>query len=179
MFSYFYGSTNPFDHRDCHVNSFQPVCFFSSGSDHFNIRKIISQFPNVVRFIRPQVAFVFLARPPFFFNNSDFLIKYPFILVKSLHSCLSMFLPGDAHEDFNGDSSSPLFILFLLRWNQVKLCRSYPFSLFQIPSHAGAILSHSPLAIQLFRSAEDISKIHVSTLHSFKLFRDWYLIQVI
>ena len=32
----------------------------------------------------------------------------------------SMFLPGDSHEDSNGASSSSFFILFLLRWFQLK-----------------------------------------------------------
>ena len=32
------------DKRYCHVNPFQPVCLSSSGSDHFNIRKINCQF---------------------------------------------------------------------------------------------------------------------------------------
>jgi len=53
------------------------------------------------------------------------------------------------------------------------------FFFFQCFSYAGAPLNHPSLAIKLFRSAQDISKIRVSTLHSFKLFRDWYLIQVI
>ena len=47
----------------------------------------------------------------------------------------------------------------------------------QIPSHAGAPHIQSFLAIQLFWSAQDISKTHVSTLHSFKIFRGCSLIQ--
>ena len=35
VFSYCYVNTNPFDHRGRHINSFLPVCFSSSGSDHF------------------------------------------------------------------------------------------------------------------------------------------------
>ena len=54
-----------------------------------------------------------------------------------------------------------------------------PFPSFQIPSHAGAPIKHLLLAIHLFRSAQDISKIRVSTLHSFKLFRGGCLIQAI
>ena len=79
------------DHRDCHVNSFQPVCFFSSGSDHFNIRKITSQFSQRCLFHPSQVVFVFPPSHPFFFKDSFILIKYPFIHVKSLHSFRSMF----------------------------------------------------------------------------------------
>ena len=48
------------DNRDCHVNPFQPVCLSSSGSDHFNISKIIYQFFSMVFvFHSSQVAFVF------------------------------------------------------------------------------------------------------------------------
>ena len=73
---------------------FQPTCSFSSGSDHFNIRKIISQFPNVVRFIRPQVAFVF--PPTLFLQGLGFLNQVSFFIdAKSLHYFLSMFLSGD------------------------------------------------------------------------------------
>ena len=53
------------DHRGRHVNSFRPVCFSSSGSEHFNIRKINSKFSQRDPFHLPQVAFVFPALPPF------------------------------------------------------------------------------------------------------------------
>ena len=46
-------------------------------------------------------------------------------------------------------------------------------------SHAGAPLNHPLLTIPLFQSAEDISKIRVSTLHLFKFFQGCYLIQAI
>ena len=36
------------DHRVCHVNSFLPMCSSSSGSDHFNNRKIKYQFFSMV-----------------------------------------------------------------------------------------------------------------------------------
>ena len=52
-------------------------------------------------------------------------------------------------------------------------------SLFQMFFHAGAPHNHSPLAIHLFRSAEDISEDASAFSHSFKLFRDCYLIQAI
>ena len=39
--------------------------FSPSGSDHFNIHKIIYQFPYVLRFICTQVAFVFPPSHPF------------------------------------------------------------------------------------------------------------------
>ena len=45
---------------------------------NFNIRKINSKFSQRCLFHPSQVAFVFPALPPFFFKDSDFLIKYPF-----------------------------------------------------------------------------------------------------
>ena len=54
------------DHQGCLFNSFQPVCFSSSGSDHFNIRKISSKlFLNGVRFIRPKLPLFFPPSHPF------------------------------------------------------------------------------------------------------------------
>ena len=80
----------------------------------------VSVILNGVCFIRLQVAFVFPALPPFFFKDSYFLIKYPFIDGKSLHSFLSIFLSGDSHVYSNGASSSSLFTRFLLRWFKFK-----------------------------------------------------------
>ena len=90
--------------------------------------------------------------------------SYPVILKKILtelqvhHSSFSYCFPVDLTQAFGVDH--------------------IPF-LVQMLSHADAPLNHPSLAIKLFRSAQDISKIRVSTLHSFKLFRDWYLIQAI
>ena len=44
---------------------FQPACFSSSGSDHFNIRKINSKFSQWCLFHPSQVAFVFPPSHPF------------------------------------------------------------------------------------------------------------------
>ena len=63
----------------------------------------VSSVPSCLCFPRP---------PTLFFKDPDFLIKYPFIHVKSLHYFLSMFLSGDSQEDTNGASSSSFFILF-------------------------------------------------------------------
>ena len=94
--------------------------FFPGGSNHFNIREIKYQFLlNGVCFIRLQVAFVFPAHRPFFFKDSDFLIKYPLIHVKSLHSFPSMFLPGGSHGNALQVRHSSDF--YLLRWFQIKL----------------------------------------------------------
>ena len=45
---------------------FNRCCFFSSGSDLFNIRKIQSQLSQRCSFHPSQVAFVFPALPPLF-----------------------------------------------------------------------------------------------------------------
>ena len=113
-----------------------------------------------------------------FFEDPDFFIKYPFILVKSLLSFLSMFLPGVSHNDTNGASSSSFFILFLLRWIQFKLLVLivfFPhFKCLLIPVHL--IIIHFSLYIcsEVLKKSQ---KIHVSTLHSFNLFRRCFLIQ--
>ena len=58
---------------------FQLACFSSSGSDHFNFRKINYHFFSTV-FVSSvsKLPLVFPAHPPFFLKDSDFLIKYPF-----------------------------------------------------------------------------------------------------
>ena len=65
------------DCRDCHVNPFQPTCSSSSGSDHFNIREINSQFFATVFIPSARSCLCFPALPPSFFKDSDFLIMYP------------------------------------------------------------------------------------------------------
>ena len=73
---------------------FQPACFSSSGSEHFNIRKIQSQLSQRCSFHPSQVVFVFFPPShPLFFEDSDVLIKYHFIDVKSLHSFLQYSYP--------------------------------------------------------------------------------------
>ena len=88
-----------------------------------------------------------------------------------------MFLPGVSHEDALLVLHSPFFS------SPVDSIQAFGvdhiLSLFQKFYHTGAPHNHSPLAILLFRSAQDISKIRASTLHSFKLFRGGYLIQAI
>ena len=70
-----------------------------------------------------------------------------------------MFLSGDSKEDTDGASSLLFFILFSYPVNLIQvLLLIISFSSFQIPFHAVAPLNLSLLAIQLFRSAEDISE---------------------
>ena len=104
-----------------------------------------------------QFGFVLPALPPFFFKGSDVLIKYPFILVKSLHPFPSIFLSGDSHEDPNGASSyHSLFLLFSGGFNS-SFVDHIPF-LVSMLFHAGPPINHPFLAIQLFQSAKDISE---------------------
>ena len=153
---------------------FQPACFSSSGSDLFNIRKINSKFSQRCLFHLPQVAFVFPALPPFFFKDSDFLIKYPF------YSC---------------EVSSFLFVNVLTRWFS---CRCSTSSIFSILFFSGGFNSnfvdHILSSFQCFLMPVQFLIIHFSlficsgvlkisqrfmfsTLHSFKIFRGCYLIQ--
>ena len=114
-----------------------------------------------------------------FFEDPDFFIKYPFILVKSHHSFPSIFLSGDSHEDRNGASSYHSLSFLFSGGFKSRFVDYIPFFSFQIPSLDGAPHIYSFLAILLFRSAQDISKIRVSTLLSFKFFRGCSLIQAI
>ena len=84
------------DNRECHVNSiFQPACFSSSGSDHFNIHKITSQFFPTLFVSSVPNCLCFPALPPFFLKHSDFLIKYPSYGCEVSSFFSSMFLTGD------------------------------------------------------------------------------------
>ena len=147
------------DHRDCHANSFQPTC-------SFQVDPIISTFARSILsslqrcLLHPtQVAFVFPPSHRCFFKDSDFLIMYPFIDGKSLLLFFQCSYPVISHEDTNGASSLLFFVLFLLRWTQVKLSVLIVFfSSFQMLSHVGASLNHPPLAIHVIWSAEDISE---------------------
>ena len=76
---------------------------------------------NNVCFIRSKLPLFFPPAHPFLLKDSDVLIKYHFILVKSLHSFSVNVLIRWFSEDSNGASSSSFFILFLLRWIQFKL----------------------------------------------------------
>ena len=66
--------------------SFQLACFSSSGSDHCNICKINYQFFSTVFTSSVPSFLYFPTLPPFFFKDSDFLIKYHLIDEKPLHS---------------------------------------------------------------------------------------------
>ena len=87
---------------------------FSSRWSHLNPHQQdqLSFLLDIVCFIRPKLPLFFPPTHPFFFEDSEFLIKYPFIHMKSLHSFPSMFLSGDSQEDANGASSSSFFVLF-------------------------------------------------------------------
>ena len=106
----------------------------------------------------------FPAIPPFFFKDSDFLIKYPSIDVKSLHSFPPMLLSGDSQEDTNGASILSFFVLFFFSGGFNSSLVDHILSSFQMFSHVVAPLNLSPLAIHLFGGAEDISE--GSSFHS-------------
>ena len=116
VFSYFYGSTNPFDYRDCHVNSFQPVCFSSSGSDHFNIREINPNFSQWYRFHPSPGCLCFPALPPSS-SQSLSLFRASISFVWSLFSLPSIISTGEF------SSCSSFFIPFFFRCTQFKFFR--------------------------------------------------------
>ena len=108
VFSYFYGSTNPSWSLRLSCQFFsKPACFSSSGSHHFfpSARSILS-FLNGIHSICPKLPLFIPALPPFFFKDSDFLIKYPFIHVRFLHSF-------------------PVNVL--IRWFPMKMLNSFKF----------------------------------------------------
>ena len=102
------------DHRDRHVNSFQPACFSSSGSEHFNIRKIKYQFFSTLFVSSVSKLSLFSHPPTFFIQGLRFLNKLSILFLWSL-SILSF---NVLIRRFSWRcSTSPLFfVLFLLRW---------------------------------------------------------------
>ena len=68
------------NHRDCHVDSFQPACFSSSGSDHFSICEFNSKFSQWCLFHLSQVVFVFPHPPTLFLQGLRFLNHVSFYL---------------------------------------------------------------------------------------------------
>ena len=135
---------------------FQPVCFPSSGSDLFNIRKINSKFSHRCLFHPFHVAFVFPAHPPF---SSRTRISYSSILLL-IGSLSILFL----------QCSYPVILMKILTEFQVRLSSLIFFSggsnsvlfrffsVFQMFSHTGAPHNNSLLSIHLFASAEVFSK---------------------
>ena len=152
---------------------FQPVCFFSSGSDHFNIRKINSKFTQRCLFHPSQVAFVFPALPPFSFKESDVLTKYPFYS-REVPSFFSINVLTRWFSRRCSTSSSFLVLFFSGGFNSSFGIKHTPFLFFQCFSYAGTPLNHPSLAIKLFRSAQDISE--DSCFHSQSVQAIWRLV---
>ena len=166
------------DNRDCHVNPFLLVRFSSRWSYHFSHpQDQLWVLLNGVCFHPSQVVFVFPPFHPYSSRTRISLSSIHLMDVKPLYSSLSMFLSGDSQEDTNGTSSSSFSILFISGGTKSSFVDLTPF-LISMPFLTGAPLYHSTSRYLLFRSVQDISKIPVSTLHSFKLFRGCYLIQV-
>ena len=93
--------------------------FSSSGSDHFNIRKINSKFPQWCLFHLPQVSFVFPPSHPFL-QGLRYLNQVSILLMRGLFIPFpSMFLPGGFHEDVLLAHHYSFF--FLLWWIKFKL----------------------------------------------------------
>ena len=117
----------------------------------------------------------FPAHPPFFLKDSDFLIKHPFILVKSLRSISFMFLSGDSHEDTNGASSSSFFVSFIFSGGFKSSFGDLTLSSFQCLLIPVLLIFIHFLLFICSGVLKKSQKIRVSTLHSFKLFQGCYL----
>src|SRR4051812_37600076 len=75
-----------------------------------------------------------------------------------------MFLSGDSQKDTNGVSSSSFVILFFSGGFNSIFVNHIFFLVSNVFSRTGAPINHPLLAIQLFRSTEDISE--DSSFHS-------------
>ena len=153
---------------------FKWIRSFQHSQDHLSVFStvFVSSVPS---------CFCFPALPPLFLQGLRFLNRVSILLMGSFsilfrqcsYPVILMKILMELQVRHSSFFSSPVDLI-------QALVLSIPlFFFFQCFSYAGAPLNHPSLAIKLFRSAQDISKIRVSTLHSFKLFRDWYLIQVI
>ena len=121
----------------------------------FNICQINSQFSQRCLFHPSQVVFVFLALPPFFLKDSDFLINYPFIDGKSLHSFRQCSYPVIRRKILRKPQvRHSSFFFFYDGFNSSFV--DHILSSFKMFSHAGAPLNLSFLAIHLSWSAKDI-----------------------
>ena len=116
------------DHQDCLVNPFHRCVFSSSGSDHFNIRKINSSPLNGVHFICPKLP-LFSCPPTLFLRGLEFLNQVSFYSCEVSPFFSSMFLSSDSQEDTNGAPSSSLFILVFFSggFTLSFRCWSYPY----------------------------------------------------
>lgn len=133
------------------------MCFSSSGSDQFNIRKINYQFFSMVFASSVPNCLCFPTLPPFFLQGLGFLYQVSFYLCEVSPFFSFMFLPSDSHEDSDGASSYHYsFFSSLVVSIQALLIISFPH--FNVFFHASAPHNLSPLAILLFRSAQEISE---------------------
>ena len=156
------------------------MCFSSSGSDHFNIRKINSSLLNGVVFFHPKLPLFFPPSLPCFFEHADVLIKYPFY-----YGSLSILLPSCSYlvilmkilTELQVRHSSLIFFSAVFKSSFGVDHILFPcFKYLLMPVHL--IFIH----FSLFNCSGllKISRRFVfSTLHSFTIFRGCYLIQAI
>ena len=98
------------DHRDLHVNPFQPVCLLFKL---FHTDAVEKSDDLSVSFIPSCLCFPHL--PPFFFSEQEILrSSINFIHVMFLHSFPSMFLSGDLSWRCSRASSSSFFRSLIL-----------------------------------------------------------------
>ena len=151
------------EHQDCLVNPFHRCASLQVDPIiPISARSITSSSQWCC--LHPSSSCLCFSRPPtLFLQGFRFLNHVSFYLWEFSSAFSFNVLPGVSYEDAKGASSLSLFTRFLLRWIQFKLSWSYPFLISNV-SHASALLNHSPLAIHLFRSVEDI--LEESCFHS-------------
>ena len=155
VFSYCNVNTNPFDHWGCHVSSFPTgVLLFKWIRSFSTSARSTLSFLTGVCFIHPKLSL--FSRPlTLFLQGLRFLNRVSILLMGRLSILFRQCSYPVILRKILALSSS-FFVIFLLRWIQVKFSVLIIFpSLFQVFSYAGVPLNHSPLSI-LIRSAEDI-----------------------
>ena len=156
---------------------FQPACFSSSKSDHSNIREINSKlFLNGVHFIRPKLP-LFSHPPTIFFKDSDFLIKYPFIDGKSLHSFRQCSYPGILRKILTELQVYQFFVTLSSPVDSVQALSIISFPCFKCCLMSVHLLIIHLLLFMLSGVLKISQKIQVSILSPSKLFRGCYLVQ--
>ena len=147
----------------------------------FYIRKINSKSSQRYMFHPFQVAFVLATLPPFFFKDSDFLIKYPFYRWKSLHSFPSCSYPVILMKMIKEASSVSFFVSLIFPgvFNAIFQCWSYLFLVANAFPMTGAPHNHSLLATHFSGVLKISQKARLVIQDPFNLFRGCYLIQAV
>ena len=141
---------------------FQPACFLFKWIRSFQHQQDqLSFLLNGVCFIRPKLP-LFSHPPTLFLRGPRFLFQLSILSMEVSPFFSFTFLHGGSLEDALLVRHSSFFSSSM---NSIQAFGvDHILSSFQKFYHTGAPRNHPLLAIQLFRTAQDISKIRVSTL---------------